>query len=100
MHSATFADGQLTDAIKHIASDPSTDARVRKKLVSVLASWHRQFEGDPKMSLVANLYRSVPHSRPTPRVSQQEVDNSFLAQQQKHEAKMKAKQAKEEGTEV
>ncbi|KAJ7596666.1 hypothetical protein C8J56DRAFT_918021 [Mycena floridula] len=54
----SFADGQLTDALKHIASDPDGhyDKRVRKKLRLVLQSWHDQFKSDPSMSVVANLY--------------------------------------------
>ncbi|EJD03661.1 uncharacterized protein FOMMEDRAFT_82732 [Fomitiporia mediterranea MF3/22] len=60
----TFADGQLTDAIKNLVADPGTDPKVKRKLISVLGSWHRQFEGTPSMSLVANLYKSVPHAAP------------------------------------
>ena len=44
------------------------------------------------MSVVANLYRSVPSTRA--RTIPQEVDNAMLAQKQ--EAKLKAKQEKEE----
>ena len=54
--SASFADSQLTDALKHLASDPSTDAQVKKKLAAVLAGWRRQFSEDPSMQLVAKLY--------------------------------------------
>jgi flagellar biosynthesis GTPase FlhF len=36
-----------------------TDQRVKKRLLSVLASWHRQFKDDPSMRLVSNLYPSV-----------------------------------------
>lgn len=39
-----------------MASDPLTDDRVKKKLMSVLGSWYRQFKDDPKMHLIAGLY--------------------------------------------
>ena len=53
---ASFADSQLTDALKHLAADPATDHKVKKKLASVLAGWRRQFQDDPSMALVAKLY--------------------------------------------
>ncbi|KAH9950900.1 seryl-tRNA synthetase [Amylocystis lapponica] len=53
----SFADDHLTDAIKVLATDSSTDPKVKKKLVSVLTAWHSQFKDDPGMSLVANLYK-------------------------------------------
>lgn len=52
----SFVDHQLTDAIKHLASESGTDPKVKKKLVSVLAAWRRQFKDDPSMTLVARLY--------------------------------------------
>ncbi|KAH9944270.1 uncharacterized protein BXZ73DRAFT_87198 [Epithele typhae] len=52
----SFADTMLTDALKHLASDPSTDPRVKKKLASVLAAWKRQFSDDPSMIDVARLF--------------------------------------------
>lgn len=39
--------------------DSMTDERVKKKLLSVLASWHRQFKEDPRMSVIAGLYQAV-----------------------------------------
>ncbi|KAF9809064.1 hypothetical protein IEO21_07601 [Rhodonia placenta] len=54
----SFADSQLTDAIKMLASDGSTDPKVKKKLVAVLTAWYTQFKDDPSMTLVANLYKS------------------------------------------
>ncbi len=41
-----------------MVSDPMTDEHVKRKLMSVLASWHRQFKDDPKMSLIAGLYHT------------------------------------------
>ncbi|KAI0688131.1 hypothetical protein BC835DRAFT_1408167 [Cytidiella melzeri] len=55
----TFADGHLTDAIKMLATESTTDPKVKKKLVSVLGAWHAQFKDDPSMSGVANLYNLV-----------------------------------------
>lgn len=46
----------MTDAIKHLASDPGTDPKVKKKLASVLLGWKRQFQDDPSMASVAKLY--------------------------------------------
>ncbi|KAI0361468.1 seryl-tRNA synthetase [Trametes cingulata] len=53
----SFADHQLTDALKNLAADPATDTKVKKKLAAVLAAWHLQFKDDPSMALVANLYK-------------------------------------------
>ena len=103
---ATFADEQLTDAIKHLAQDSTTDPKVKRKLVAVLTAWHRQFEGDPKMSLVANLYRAIPAHRERP-VSFQQNNEALEAEREaerrrreekeaKEEAKRKAKQLKQE----
>ncbi|RDX51011.1 seryl-tRNA synthetase [Lentinus brumalis] len=59
----SFADSQLTDALKHLATDPGTDQKVKKKLASVLAGWHRQFKDDPSMALVAKLYEQCKIAR-------------------------------------
>jgi LAS seventeen-binding protein 5 len=53
----SFADAQLTDALKNLQSDPNTNEGVKKKLTAVLASWHSQFKDDPGMAYVANLYK-------------------------------------------
>lgn len=92
----TFADGPLITRIKTMASDPLTDEVVRKKLMSVLAGWHREFKDNPKMATVASLWsqcgggvkrRSVP---PPPR-----VDHESEAQKRAEE-KAKEKAAREE----
>lgn len=41
-----------------MAGDPHTDPQVKKKLMQVLGSWYIQFKDDPKMQLVAGLYKS------------------------------------------
>lgn len=102
--SATFADGQLTDALKHLASDPGTDHKVKKKLLAVLASWHNQFKSDPSMALVAALYSQC---RPDRHISQAFEGMSLNTpdveyerkKQEKEEAKKKAKRDKEEARE-
>jgi len=57
--SATFADGRLTEQLKSMIGSVHTDQRVQKRLLSVLASWHRQFKDDPSMKLVSSIYPSV-----------------------------------------
>ncbi|KAG1828383.1 hypothetical protein EV424DRAFT_1386164 [Suillus variegatus] len=114
----TFADGQLVDAIKQLSTDPTTDQKVKKKLMVVLASWHSQFKDDPSMSVVAGLFRQC---RPADRRSQgysnnadplshgpssdyerkmKERDEKELAKQQakleKQEAKKRARKAEED----
>ncbi|KAG2057044.1 hypothetical protein BDR06DRAFT_878484 [Suillus hirtellus] len=114
----TFADGQLVDAIKQLSTDPTTDQKVKKKLMAVLASWHSQFRDDPSMSVVAGLFRQC---RPADRRSQgysnnadplshgpssdyerkmKERDEKELAKQQakleKQEAKKRARKAEED----
>ncbi|KAH7930500.1 hypothetical protein BV22DRAFT_1054598 [Leucogyrophana mollusca] len=108
----TFADGQLTDAIKQLASDPSTDPKVKKKLLAVLLSWNNQFKSDPSMSMVAGLYRQC---RPVDRRSHgysnstdvdkmwgedpAETERRRKEREEKELAKKRAKQAKEEAKE-
>ena len=58
-HIGSFADGQLTDALKHLATDYTTDPKVRKKVLAVLASWSRQFKDDRGAAGIAGLYRQV-----------------------------------------
>ncbi|KAF8579215.1 hypothetical protein K439DRAFT_1525645 [Ramaria rubella] len=53
---ASSANDLLTDVIKQLSSDPSTDPQVKKKLLVVLASWKCQFQHDSKMKLVTSLY--------------------------------------------
>lgn len=118
MVTATFADGQLIDAIKQLAADPTTDQKVKKKLMAVLASWHSQFKDDPSMSVVTGLFRQC---RPADRRSQgyshsadplshgpssdyerkmKERDEKELAKQrakrEKQEAKQRARKAEED----
>lgn len=48
----------MVDRIKLMAADPHCDEKVKRKIMSVLGSWHRQFKDDPRMQLVAGLYAS------------------------------------------
>ncbi|KAG1749779.1 uncharacterized protein EDB91DRAFT_1109627 [Suillus paluster] len=91
---ATFADGQLTDAIKQLAADPTTDQKVKKKLIAVLASWNSQFKDDPSMSVVSGLYRQC---RPADRRSQGYSNGAELSHgpSSDYERKMKEKDEKE-----
>ncbi|PCH34015.1 hypothetical protein WOLCODRAFT_135449 [Wolfiporia cocos MD-104 SS10] len=54
----SFADSHLTDAMRMLATESTTDAKVKKKLTFVLTSWHVQYKDDPTMSFVANLYKT------------------------------------------
>ncbi|KAH7914765.1 hypothetical protein BJ138DRAFT_1177075 [Hygrophoropsis aurantiaca] len=103
-----FADGQLTDAIKQLASDPTTDPKVKKKLLAVLLSWSNQFKNDPAMSIVSGLYRQCrPAERRTHGYSNStDVDRMWgedpaeierrKREKEEKELKKRAKQAKEE----
>ncbi|KZT30870.1 hypothetical protein NEOLEDRAFT_1126522 [Neolentinus lepideus HHB14362 ss-1] len=105
----TFADSQLTDAIKNLSSDPSTDSKVKKKLLSVLASWQNQFQGDASMALVANLYNQCrprtsvrvdpssvwAHDTESQRASLDYERKKREEKEKKEEAKRKAKEEKE-----
>ncbi len=55
-YAANFANAQLCDRIKLMAADPMTDDHVKKRLIALLASWHRLWQDDPKMKTVADLY--------------------------------------------
>ncbi|KAF9460132.1 hypothetical protein BDZ94DRAFT_1223642 [Collybia nuda] len=99
-HFSTFADGQLTDALKQIASDSNADKRVKKKLLLVLASWRDQFKDDPSMTLIAGLFKQCRGEGR--RLSSQELahlaglDYNNEDSRKKDEAKRKAKREKEE----
>lgn len=95
----TFADGQLTDALRHLASDSATDKKVKRKLLLVLGSWHEQFKGDPSMSMVSGLYKQY---RPVERrpIEEDPVYGAHLQRQrEKEEAKARARKEKEEAKE-
>ncbi|TFY72806.1 hypothetical protein EVG20_g226 [Dentipellis fragilis] len=99
----TFADGQLTDAIRHLASDPLTDPKVKRKLIGVLASWQRQFKDDRSMATVAGLYRQCHGAKQESREHadherEREREQEKRRQEEKNvreEAKRKAKLEKE-----
>ncbi|KAL0578492.1 hypothetical protein V5O48_003485 [Marasmius crinis-equi] len=93
----SFADGQLTDAIRGIATNQYADQRVRKKLKLVLLSWHEQFKTEPSMRTVADLHLMFKDKEPR----RYNADEVIYAPQraEKDEAKRKAKQEKEEARE-
>ncbi|KAJ7446429.1 hypothetical protein B0H11DRAFT_1745972 [Mycena galericulata] len=94
----TFADGQLTDTLKNVANDASTDKKVKKKLMLVLASWQDQFNSDPSMAIVAGLYKQTRHDR---RERSHQLDTlglpnvEALDREAKRKAKLEREQAKE-----
>ncbi|KAK0208837.1 hypothetical protein DFS33DRAFT_1414243 [Desarmillaria ectypa] len=98
----SFADGQLTDALKHLASDSYGNKRVKKKLILVLKSWHEQFQSDPSMSIFSNLYSQTVRDRPhvtdtylDPEIQQRKVEEAKRKVQEKAEAKERQKQEEE-----
>lgn len=54
----SFADSHLVDALRMLTTEPTTDPKVKKKLSTVLLSWHAQFKDDPSKNYVANLYKT------------------------------------------
>ncbi|TFY80303.1 hypothetical protein EWM64_g3708 [Hericium alpestre] len=90
----TFADGHLTDAMRNLATDSATDAKVKKKTISVLASWHNQFKDDRSMQTVAGLYRQC---RPADTEHRARVDREREEREQEYERRrQEEKSAKEE----
>jgi hypothetical protein len=98
LHIGSFADGQLTDALKHLATDYSTDPKVRKKVLAVLASWSRQFKDDRSAAGIAGLYRQVkPAGSEGNREALAEREReSEKRRKEKAEAKQKAKEKRRE----
>ncbi|KAH9081669.1 hypothetical protein EDB83DRAFT_2502938 [Lactarius deliciosus] len=88
---STFADGQLTDALKNLATDPTTDPKVKKKVMAVLGSWSRQFKDDRSAAAIAGLYRQVKPAEPPRRSA---VEREQLAERER-EAEQKRKEKKE-----
>ena len=96
--SGTFADGQLTDALKNLATDPTTDPKVKKKVLAVLASWSRQFKDDRSAAAIAGLYRQVKPAEPPRRsaVDREQQAEREREAEQKRVAKDAKRKAKEE----
>lgn len=76
-------------------ADPTTDPKVKRKLIGVLGSWRRQFEGDPRMSLVANLYKATPRPAP-PRPVVMPENGYEQRKREEREAKQEAKRKSKE----
>ena len=113
----SFADSQMIEALKMLATDSMTDPKVKKKLVSVLGAWHSQFKDDPSMSHISHLYNIVKPSTPVRRAAppppqpvynRPEDDFTFdvderksreeirrIQEEDRKEEKRKAKEAKE-----
>ena len=92
----SFADGQLTDALKHLAIDYTTDPKVRKKVMAVLASWSRQFKDDPSAAGIAGLYRQVKPAKPS---RKPEIDLETLTERE-HERERESEQRRKDKEEA
>ncbi|BGP31194.1 hypothetical protein JCM10296v2_002958 [Rhodotorula toruloides] len=79
----TFANDRLVERIKVMAGDPHTDPKVKKKLMQVLGSWYVQFKDDPKMQLVAGLYKSCGGGKTQP--TRSAATDAYEAQQARYE---------------
>ena len=98
-HIGSFADGQLTDALKNLATDYTADTKVRKKVLTVLASWSRQFKDDRSAAGIAGLYRQVKPATESTRGSEANREalaererESEIRRREKEEAKRKVKE--------
>jgi LAS seventeen-binding protein 5 len=89
---------QLTDALRHLATDSTTDQKVKKKVLAILASWSRQFKDDRNAAGIAGLYRQVKSVEPPRRT---DANREALAerereaeqrQKEKEDAKRKTKE--------
>lgn len=84
-----------------LATESTTDPKVKKKLIAVLAAWHAQFKDDPSMSLVAGLYNqykpAVPHARPAHPVSPPatEYDNENYERKRREERERRERKEEE-----
>jgi hypothetical protein len=85
-------DDQLVDAIKHLASDPTADTKVRRKLLSILASWNTEFKSDPSLSTIAGLYRQCRRSHARSESAEAQFLRSMPTPNDKDAAKKRAKQ--------
>lgn len=102
---AACMDDHLIDALRQLAVDPIADTKVKKKLLSMLASWSVQFKNDPSLSTIAGLYRQA---RPIDRRSHTRSESAdapfhraagLSPTPDKDSAKRRAKQEKEEAKE-
>ncbi|GAA5841366.1 hypothetical protein JCM9279_000627 [Rhodotorula babjevae] len=84
----TFANERLLERIKVLAGDPHTEPQVKKKVMSVLGSWYIQFKDDPKMQLVAGLYKSCGGGKQASRTAATEA---YEAQQARYERESAAR---------
>ncbi|KAF8641028.1 hypothetical protein AX17_000673 [Amanita inopinata Kibby_2008] len=95
-----FSDGQLIDVFKQLNSDPSTDKRVKKKLLAVLMAWRDQYQPDPAMSLFAGLYQQCAGARYAPQDDLEQItglsSTKIHKKRDKEETKKREKHEREE----
>jgi FKBP-type peptidyl-prolyl cis-trans isomerase len=83
--------------LKNLATDPTTNPKVKKKVLAVLGSWSRQFKDDRNAATIAGLYRQVKPAEPPRRSA---VDREQRAEREREaEQKRKAKEAKRKAKE-
>ncbi|KAH9937331.1 uncharacterized protein B0H18DRAFT_1113185 [Fomitopsis serialis] len=96
---ASFADSHLVDALRMLTTEPTTDAKVKKKLSTVLLSWHAQFKDDPSMQYVANLYKTCGVNLPGQRAQKQRqrrLDRERREQEMEERAREKEREKEKE----
>ena len=94
-------DDQLIDAIRHLASDPTANPKVKKKLISILASWNTQFKNDPSLSIIADLYLHTRRSHVRSASAGPTISDKDAAKKRaKEDAKERARKAEEEARQM
>jgi LAS seventeen-binding protein 5 len=94
----------LTDALKSLATESTTNPKVKKKLMAVLLSWQNQFKSDPSMTLVAGLYKQCRHQVSHPKdkeiadlwVPQPSGEEERLKKEEKERKRMEKEKREEE----
>lgn len=82
MKPINFFDGPLVDRIKLLASDPLTEAAVKRKLLGILGTFAREFSDDRAMVEVVGLYNSCGGGQKS---STNEGRDSYAKQQERYE---------------
>ncbi|GAA5822093.1 hypothetical protein JCM11251_004855 [Rhodosporidiobolus azoricus] len=91
----TFANERLVDRIKLMAGDPHTEEKVKRKLMRTLKGWAIHFKDDPKMQLVAGLYKSCGGGQ-IAQASRSAATEAYEAQQARYERESAARAERKE----